>query len=136
MSKWQLQGRHVLDLAAVYRRMLRVNVQSAGVSILCGNDKDDADLIYSGSGSAVVRAMVAGSRLFILPYQENGIWQIEVPELRFVEPGWLREPSLADLNPPPFGQISPEIQAVMDRMNRNAILREQALLRALRGGAL
>lgn len=136
MTTWTMRGEQVLDLAAAEPRKLRFTVTSGGCSILCGNGKDDAALVYSGAGCATVRATVYGSRLFILPYSKDGLVSVEVPELREAEPGWTNEPSLTDLEPPPFGAISPEIQAVMERMNRNAIAREQMLLRALRQGAL
>lgn len=136
MSMFVMRGAQRLDLASAEPRRLRLQVVSAGVSILCGESEDDAALIYSGSGRAVVRASVSGSRLFILPYSKDGLVGLEVPELREAEAGWTHEPSLTDLEPKPFGAISPEIQAIMDRMNRNAIIREQALLRSLRGGVL
>ena len=136
MSLWTMKGQQELDLAAVEPRRLSFTVASGGCSILCGNGIDDAALIYSGAGRSRVTASVYGSRLFILPYSKDGLVSIEVPELREAEAGWTYEPSLTDLEPRPFGAISPEIQAVMDRMNRNAIVREQALLRALRQGVL
>lgn len=136
MSVWTMRGEQQLDLAAAEPRKLRFTVTSGGCSILCGHGKDDAVLVYSGSGVATVRAKVYGSRLFILPYSKDGLVSVEVPELREDVVGWLDEPSLTDLEPKPFGAVSPEIQAIMDRMNRNAIIREQALLRALRDGAL
>lgn len=135
MSVWTMKGEQELDLAAVEPRRLRFTVRSGGCSILCGESKADAMLIYSGSGEATVRASVFGSRLFILPYSKDGLVTIDVPELREAVAGWLYEPSLTDLEPKPFGAVSPEIQAIMERMNRNAIIREQALLRALREGA-
>lgn len=136
MTTWTMRGEQVLDLAAAEPRRLRFTVKSGGCSILCGHGKDDAVLVYSGAGEATVRAKVHGSRLFILPYSKDGFVSVEVPELREVEAGWLDEPSLTDLSPRPFGTVSPEIKAVIDQMNRNAIAREQMMLRALRQGAL
>jgi hypothetical protein len=132
MSKWTTRGRQSLDLAATEPRRLSFKVRSAGCSILCGNNEDDAQLIYSGSGTAHVRVTVFGSLLFILPFSKDGLVAVEVPELRDEPVGWTNEASLTDLAPRPFGQISPEVQAAIDQMNRNAIVRELAMLKALR----
>lgn len=136
MSRFVMRGAQRLDLIAAHPRRLSIKVKSTGCSILCGNSEDDAAVIYTGSGVASVSAAVEGSRLFVLPYAKDGLVDIEVPELREAEAGWLNEPSYTDLSPPPFGAISPEIQAVIDRMNRNAVIREQQLVRALRAGVL
>lgn len=115
-------------------RKLRFRVFSSGVSIMVGSSADDAVLIYSGMGYARVSEAVEGDQLFLVPWTSQGIARLDIPELRNVDPeaaGWTNEESLTDLSPRPYGMISPEIQAVMDRMNRNAIIREQALLRSL-----
>lgn len=136
MSRFVMRGAQVIDLIAAEPRKLSLRVKSSGCSILCGEDEFEASLIYSGVGAARVCGAVEGSRLFVLPYAKDGLVEIDVPELRQADAGWLNEPSLTDLEPRPFGSISPEIQAVIDRMNRNAIIREQALLRSLGARAL
>lgn len=92
----------------------------------------DGELALCGSFSrAKCRIKVLGGLITVVP-DEGFCFNLDIPGLRPLDAaGWLNEPSLTDLSPRPYGQISPEIQAVMDQMNRNAIVREQAMLRAL-----
>ncbi len=126
-----LRGSSAITLPVTVARMLRFSVVSSGCSIYVGQSLEDCDLVYSGTGAATVKVPVRGNTLLVIADEQNAAVRLDVPETREEEAGWLNEPSLTDLNPRPFGTISPEIKAVMDQMNRNAIAREQALLRSL-----
>lgn len=117
---------------ATYRKV-GFTILSGGCAVIAQTAEGDSELIYAGAGKAKVKVSSAAARLLIRPFQKDGAVALDVPELRDIvgEAGWRNEPSLTDLSPKPFGMISPEIQAVMDAMNRNAIIREQAMLRAL-----
>lgn len=92
----------------------------------------DGELALCGSFSrAKCRVNVLGGLLTIVP-DDGFCFTLDIPALRPVETdAWAGLPSMTDLEPKPFGSVSPEVQAVIDQMNRNALVREQALLRAL-----
>lgn len=120
-----------VHLASADLRRLSFSVVSTGCAVyLSGESASDLQLVYAGEGQAVVRLTCEASALWV-ELSEGGSAVIEVPELRTDIVGWTDEDSLTDLSPRPYGAISPEIKAVMDQMNRNAIIREQAMLRAL-----
>lgn len=121
----------MVPLASSEARFLALNVNSSGVIITVGDDAADAAVVYAGTGRAKVKVLVEGGTLWARPLGKDMVLDLEIPELRWDEGGWLDEPSLTDLQPRPFGGVSPEIKAVMDYMNRNAIIREQAMLRSL-----
>lgn len=118
----------VVPLASGRFRNLSFQVQSTGCVVSLGSSKDTASVVYSGDGWAEVFTSTSATHLFA----EGAGIVLMIPELReHTFAGWSNEPSLTDLEPRPLGAISPEIQAVMDRMNRNAIIREQAMLASL-----
>lgn len=121
----------MVGLAQSGSRFLSFTVNSSGVAVLVGDTVEDAVIVYAGTGKAKVKALVDGGVLWVKPLGKEMICSIDIPEIRKDEAGWHNEPSLTDLAPRPFGAISPEIRAVIDQMNRNAIIREQAMLRAL-----
>lgn len=126
-----LRGSGRVELPVSVARMLSFKVRSAGCQIFVGDSLETAELVYAGSGDASVKAAVSGGAMLIVASEKNAAVRLEIPELRASVVGWTDEPSLTDLSPRPFGAVSPEIRAVMDAMNRNAIIREQAMLRAL-----
>lgn len=131
MMQVQIDGAGMLDLPVSHKRRLSLRVCGENVAVFWGFGPDDCQIIHVGSGIYKVRAVGAGDKLIVATGNGRGVVWLDVPELRDAEVGWLGTPSLADLSPKPFGQISPEIQAVIDQMNRNAIAREQAMLRSL-----
>lgn len=126
-----VRGAGRIDLAALGPRRIRLEVLTMGAMIVAGSSLETGDLIFAGEGRHTVKAAIEGGSLFVVPFDKNNPTVLDIPELRGFEAGWTDEPSLTDLSPRPLGAVSPEIQAVMDRMNRNAIIREQAMLRAL-----
>jgi len=126
-----LRGSGRVDLPVTVARTLRLSVMSSGCAIFVGDSLETAEMIYSGSGAAKIKAAIKGGVLLVVAAEKNGFVQLDIPELRAPVVGWTDEPSLTDLAPRPFGAVSPEIKAVIDQMNRNAIIREQAMLRAL-----
>jgi len=113
----------MLGLATADSRSLVLKVNSTGCVILVGHDPETAEVVYAGSGKAKVKACVEGATLWVKPLGKELVCDIEVPELRHETAGWCNEPSLTDLEPRPYGTISPEIKAILDQMNRNAIIR-------------
>lgn len=88
-------------------------------------------LVASGNFSGQkVRLEVEDETLCFVPDAGNCL-TFDIPSLRQSEPGWVDDGSFTDLSPKPPGQIPYEIQVVINAMNRNAIIREQAMLRAL-----
>lgn len=88
------------------------------------------DVLWIGGGAKkrfTFRA--SGDYITIAP---DNVMVLDIPALRSLDhDGWINEPSLTDLSPKPFGMVSPEVQAVIDMMNKNAIIREQRMLKAL-----
>lgn len=123
-------GPRVIDLAGHWNRRLSLRVMSDGLMIIANQSDGDQVPIYCGAGSGRVKVSGPFVSLSVEPKSKLP-WVIQIPELRTDEVGWLNSESYTDLDPKPFGRISPEVQAIMDQMNRNAIIREQAMLRAL-----
>lgn len=91
----------------------------------------DGVLVASGRFSGQkVRLDVEDETLCFVP-DAQCFMTADIPSLRQLEPGWIDDGSFTDLSPKPPGQIPYEIQVVINAMNRNAIVREQAMLRAL-----
>lgn len=121
-----------LELPGSGLRTIRFDVVSNGCMIF-GECYGDRKLLFAGENRKGVKGVIDGRFLEIYLSKKDGVAALALPELRNPVDGveWFGDESYTDLDPKPFGTISPEIQAVMDRMNRNAIIREQALLRAL-----
>lgn len=130
MSVFAATGPKVIDLAGEHHRKVRFSIRSSGVVVYGVRADGDLELLYAGSGAAKVRAAGPFKALSIEPSGKLP-WQIEVPELRDTSATWTDDVSFTDMEPKPVGQLSPEVRAIMDQMNRNAIAREQAMLRAL-----
>ncbi|QXP08681.1 MAG: hypothetical protein [Arizlama microvirus] len=126
MSEITISEDGTVQLAAALRRKLSITVVSNGCTIA----DEWGQLLYAGVGKAKIKVNTPTSALLV-QVADGGTATLSIPELRTSEPGWTFEPSMTDLEPKQMGAISPEIQAVMDHMNRNAIIREQAMLRAL-----
>lgn len=125
------QGPQDIELASDQLRKLRFTIMSDGCAVFLV-DAEGSELVYAGSGSGNVRVSTSATHMQVRPFRKEGVIRLDIPELRDLDSvNWLNEPGFTDLSPRPYGQISPEIQAVMDQMNRNAIVREQAMLRAL-----
>lgn len=116
-----------IKLPRAERRKFRMNV--TGPCAIFGAGKY-GNCIYHGFGSAKVNTVIEGDAILVVP-QKGATVTLFIPELRDLTVEWANSESYTDLSPKPFGTISPEIQAIIDKMNRNAIIREQAMLRAL-----
>lgn len=123
-------GQQILELASDKFRKLRLKIVSDGIAIMGENAEGYRHTIYVGGGKADIRVRTDANRLYLMPSNEME-FTISIPELRDNVAGWRNEPSLTDLTPKPVGTISPEIAAIMEQMNRNAIIREQKMLKAL-----
>lgn len=118
-----------IELAAYGPRKISFRIQTTGATVIAENG-DDRVILFAGAGKAKVSGFITGPSLFV-SLSKGNVAHLDIPELRENEAGWMDGPCFTDLNPKPRGTVSPEIQAIMDAMNRNAIIREQAMLRAL-----
>lgn len=133
---WQaVVGTAVLAFGDVGARRVTVDFVSTGANIYLETESEDGEcsrlLMFSGFGSGSV-AFIANASSFLRIDQEDGAHtSVRIPELRAFGAGWRRTASFTDLEPKRPGAVSPEVQAVIDQMNRNAIIRETKLLAAL-----
>lgn len=118
-------------------RRVQVDLIAERASLFLGFvvDPDEGEvgevLVWSGTGRANLTLSVSGAAEVIVRQDDDAAMAIRIPELRDLSVEWRRTPSFADLEPPKPRTVSPEVQAVMDRMNQNAIRREMLLLQAL-----
>lgn len=124
-----LRKNDTVELASSERRRFSMMVETTGCTIIGKRDGADV-LLFAGVGVAQVRGVIEGNEITVT-MNNPGITVLDIPELRADFPEWIGGESYTDLEPRPITTIAPEIQAVIERMNRNAIIREQALLRSL-----
>lgn len=129
-------GSAQVDLSDAALRRVSVDLISEGAALFLlhamnGDGEFSRSLVWAGRGSASIGVAVEGPAQLFVSQPEHGATAFRIPELRSLDAPWLRSPSLAELDPPKPFEVSPEIQAVVNKMNQNAIRREMLLLQAL-----
>nr|QJB21352.1 MAG: hypothetical protein [Microvirus sp.] len=137
-SDWRtVVGSSEVDLPKALLRRVEIDLISEGASIYLASGVDEEtgevsrSLLWCGVGSARVVVAVEGEAKLVVEQQQFFSTAFRIPELRAVDAAWRRTASFADLDPPKPFAVSPEIEAVVNRMNQNAIRREMLLLQAL-----
>jgi len=117
-------------------RRVSVDLVSEGASLFLIHSPDDdgefsRSLLWAGQGLAHVAFAIGGPSQLVVEQREHSSTAFRIPELRSLDAPWRCTPSFADLDPPKPFTVSPEVEAVVAKMNQNAIRREMLLLQAL-----
>lgn len=116
-------------------RRVVVDLVSQGASVFLSMlDKEGETvrlLLWCGQGEASLQFVAADGMQLEVDQDADAVTSVRVPEFRDMSAPWVKSASFADLNPKPRLSVSPEVQAVIDQMNANAIRRETILLQAL-----
>lgn len=131
-----VRGSATLDLVDGPSRRVEIDLISEGAALFAyiprGEDGElERLLLWCGRGTARVVLAVTGKVVLGLEQDAERVTSVRVPEARSLDVAWRNTPSFTDLDPPKPFTVSPEMEAMIQRMNANAVRREMMLLQAL-----
>lgn len=127
LSDWlNVEGSHSFVVAESVALTLEVVSTGASIFIVIG---DERTVIYSGEGYTSVAFATDGPfTVSVEGHHAGAVTSLRWPRDRSLDAAWRHGDSFVQLEPKPVS-VAPEIQAMMDNLQRNAAKRE-AMLRA------
>lgn len=130
LADWfTFEGQKTVTVAGDGPRPLRFEGVTEGASVRVIDDRG-ATLVFTGVGRFDVDCGVMGET--VIEIDGDGSTSIRVEGVKPREVGWTDGPSITDLEPKRFGDVSPEIAAMFQTMQVNMLAREARLLEEIK----
>lgn len=130
LADWAtFEGQKAVPFPGDGSRPLRFEGVTEGASVRVIDDRG-ATLVFTGVGRFDVDCGVVGET--VVEIDGDGTTSLRIEGVKPREVGWTDGPSITDLEPKRFGDMSPEVAAMFQTLQANMLAREARILEEVR----